>query len=307
MREEQVFNLLPGSLQTLIEGERLRLSEIQEIRLRAGKPLLLLCRGEERMPGERGGKFHTVTKEEVGEVLKRASHHSLYAFEEEMRQGFITVSGGHRVGMAGQAILEGGKIRNLRYIASVNIRMAHEVMGCADSIFPYISHHQEVLHTLLISPPGCGKTTMLRDIVRQVSDGNRYVKPRTVGVVDERSEIAGCYLGVPQNNLGIRTDVLDACPKAEGMLMMIRSMRPEVLAADEIGQAEDVQAIAYAMHCGCRMIATAHGDSMEDINKKPVLSELIREKRFGRYVILKKRGNVKHIFDREGRALYDAG
>lgn len=307
MREEQVLNILPGSLRALIEGERFRFSEIQEIRLRAGKPLLLLCRGEERLPGGMGGKHRTVTKEEVGEVLKRASHHSLYAFEEEMRQGFITVSGGHRVGMAGQAIMEGGKIKNLRYIASVNIRMAHEVLGCADSIFPYISHHQEVYHTLLISPPGCGKTTVLRDIVRQVSDGNQYVKPRTVGVVDERSEIAGCYLGVPQNNLGIRTDVLDACPKAEGMLMMIRSMRPEVLAADEIGQAEDVHAISYAMHCGCRMIATAHGDSMEDLKRKPVLSELIREKRFGRYVVLKNRGEIKSISDGEGRELYDAG
>lgn len=307
MREEQVLTILPERLRTRIEQETPGFSNVQEIRLRAGKPLLLLCCGEERMPGDGRGEWCIVSKEEVEEVLRQASHHSLYAFEEEMRQGFITVSGGHRVGVAGQAIVEKGRIRNLRHIASVNIRMSHEVLGCADSIFPYISHHREVYHTLFISPPGCGKTTVLRDAIRQISDGNKYVKPRTVGVVDERSEIAGCYLGVPQNNLGIRTDVLDACPKADGMLMLIRSMRPEVLAADEIGQAEDVQAISYAMHCGCKMIATAHGGSVEELRRKPILSELIREKKFGRYVVLKNKGQLKNVLDEEGRVLYDSG
>ena len=125
----------------------------------------------------------------------------------------------------------------------------------------------------------------------------------TVGVVDERSEIAGCYHGIPQNDLGIRTDVLDACPKAEGMLMMIRSMRPQVLAVDEIGEAEDVQAISYAMHCGCRMLATAHAESMEELKRKPVFSRIIEEKRFERYVILKNRGEIEAVFDGDGRVM----
>lgn len=207
------------------------------------------------------------------------------------------------MGIAGQAIVDKGEIRNLRYIASVNIRMSHEILGCADGLFPAITCHRRLLHTLLVSPPGCGKTTLLRDIIRQVSDGNSYVKAATVGVVDERSEIAGCYYGVPQNHLGMRTDVLDGCPKAEGMIMMIRSMRPEVLAVDEIGEPEDVQAISYSMHCGLRMIATAHGESMEELKRKPVFSKMIEEKRFERYVFLEKQGKIQSIFDAAGRVI----
>lgn len=278
---------------------------LQEIRMRAGKPLIFMYRGEELIPKKdgNGGAGYIVSKEEIEELLERVSSYSLYAFEEEMKQGFITVGGGHRVGMAGQTVIEGGKVKNLRYITSVNIRMSHEIPGCADKVFPLITRCQRPLHTLLVSPPGCGKTTILRDMIRQISNGNSYTKAMTVGVVDERSEIAGAFCGIPQNDLGIRTDVMDACPKAEGMLMMIRSMRPQVLAVDEIGEAEDVQAVAYAMHCGCKMLATAHAESMEELAGKPVFSRMIEERRFDRYVILKKRGELEAVFDSGGRVM----
>ena len=132
------------------------------------------------------------------------------------------------MGLSGQAIMENGKVKNLKYISSINVRMSHEILGCADGLLPYVTFHRRLYHTLLVSPPGCGKTTLLRDLIRQISEGNEFIKGMSVGVVDERSEIAGCYRGVAQNHLGIRTDVLDGCPKAEGMIMLIRCV-PKLL------------------------------------------------------------------------------
>ena len=148
---------------------------------------------------------------------------------------------------------------------------------------------------------------MLRDLIRQISDGTRLLAGRTVGVVDERSEIGGCYRGVAQNRLGRRTDILDGCPKAEGMMMLIRSMGPEVIAVDEIGKAEDVHAIEYAIHCGCRILATVHGASMEELRQKPLFHQLIRRGCFERYVLLgnqPKAGQVLGIYDERGSLLY---
>ena len=136
------------------------------------------------------------------------------------------------MGIAGKVILEDDQIKNMQYISSMNVRVSHEVVGCADSVLPYITRNREVCHTLIISPPRCGKTTLIRDLIRQISDGNGYVKGCTVGVVDERSELGGCYLGIAQNDMGMRTDILDGCPKAEGMILLIRSMAPRVLAVD---------------------------------------------------------------------------
>ena len=303
MQEKTIFHILPLNIRKLIREEHIDLGRLQEIRLRVEKPLLLMYEGVERIPRYSDNKTHIVSKEEINTVMEYVSNYSLYAFEEEMRQGFITVDGGHRVGITGQVIVEHGSVRNIRYISSLNIRISHEIPGCSDSVFPFITDSQGMLHTLLISPPGCGKTTMMRDIIRQVSDGNEYINGMTVGVVDERSEIAGCYCCIPQNDMGIRTDVLDCCPKAEGMIMMIRSMRPDVLAVDEIGEPEDVQAVSYAMHCGVKMLATAHGESMEELKRKPVFSEMIREERFERYVFLKNRGQIDKVYDSGGSVI----
>ncbi len=301
-RKRQLVQVLAKSIVQCLEAERLSFDEIQEIKLRTGKPLIVIYKGEEKM-----WKDVVITKEEMKETIEYISNYSLYAYEHELKQGFITIEGGHRVGMAGQVIMEAGKVKNLKYISSINLRISHEVKNCADKIFPYITYNKQMYHTLLVSPPRCGKTTLLRDIIRQVSDGNSWVKGCTVGVVDERSELGGCYLGNPQNDMGVRTDILDRCPKAEGMIMLIRSMAPQVLAVDEIGAQEDIHAIEYAMHCGCKMLATAHGYSMEEIQRKPIFEKLIREKRFERYVILSNRnqlGGIEAVYGEDGDLIY---
>ena len=306
-QKKQIIRVLSESVQKIIEQERMDFSELQEIRLRIGQPVTVLYQNEELILPTMYSEKKRLGKQEMKETIEHISNYSLYAYEHELKQGFITIEGGHRVGMAGQVIMEGGKIKNMKYISSINIRVSHEVLDCANKIFPYTTYNKQMYHTLIISPPRCGKTTLLRDVIRQISDGNRWIKGCTVGVVDERSELGGCYLGVIQNNLGMRTDILDRCPKADGMIMLIRSMAPQVVAVDEIGAKEDVHAIEYAMHCGCKMLATAHGDSMEEICKKPIFEKLIREKRFERYVILSNRyrlGGIEAVYDENGDLIY---
>ena len=306
-QKKQIIRVLSESVQKIIEQERMDFSELQEIRLRIGQPVTVLYQNEELILPTMYSEKKRLGKQEMKETIEHISNYSLYVYEHELKQGFITIEGGHRVGMAGQVIMEGGKIKNMKYISSINIRVSHEVLDCANKIFPYITYNKQMYHTLIISPPRCGKTTLLRDVIRQISDGNRWIKGCTVGVVDERSELGGCYLGVIQNNLGMRTDILDRCPKADGMIMLIRSMAPQVVAVDEIGAKEDVHAIEYAMHCGCKMLATAHGDSMEEICKKPIFEKLIREKRFERYVILSNRyrlGGIEAVYDENGDLIY---
>lgn len=298
MKYKQIMNILPNEVRKVVFQENIRFDYLQEIRLRVNSPIILFCNGKEQVMSLNG------SERIIKETLDYVSNYSLYAYENELKQGFITIEGGHRVGMVGQVLVDHGRVKNLKYISSLNIRVSHEVVGCADKLFPCITHNKQIYHTLIISPPRCGKTTLLRDMIRQISDGNDWVSGCTVGVVDERSELAGCYQGIPQNHMGMRTDVLDGCPKAEGMLMLIRSMAPQVIAVDEIGAPEEIQAIKYAMHCGCKMIATVHGESLDEIKRKPLFEKIIREQCFDRYVILKNEkrvGDIAGIYDKYGK------
>lgn len=275
--------------------------QVQEIRIRAGRPIFI------RMNGEEIQMNRYADQRLIRELLELFANHSLYAYEEEIRQGFLTIEGGHRVGISGKIVLDGAEIRTIKDISGLNIRLAHEWKGCAEPILPWLYQDGKIQNTIFISPPGGGKTTVLRDVIRLVSDGNSYSDGKTVSVVDERSEIGACLRGIPQCDLGKRTDILDGCPKALGMTMMIRSMGPEVLAVDEIGTREDYRALRDALRSGVRILATAHGDSFEDIRKKRIFSEMLEEGMFERYVVL---GNIPHpgtvtgVYDEQFQELY---
>ncbi len=312
-KKDEILKLLSGRVRTLFSDMHLHYECLQEIRLRVNAPLMLICAGKEFFVSDYGQLIHNnknayiVTLQDMKETLEYISNFSLYAYEDEIRQGFITVYGGHRIGVAGKVILDGERIKSIQHISFLNIRVSHEIRGCGNKMIPYLYKGEEICHTLIISPPCCGKTTMLRDVIRLLSNGDNDREGICVGLIDERSEIAACYRGIPQNDVGMRTDVLDCCPKAEGMLMMIRSMSPRLIAVDEIGKKEDIDAIAYVMNCGCKMLATVHGSSLEDIRYKPVLRRLIEDKMFARYVILhsgKSPGVIEGIYDEDGQTLY---
>lgn len=297
------------------EAAAVSAENLEEIRMRAGSPLLLSYRRGERFWDAASGTLtacmeagYRVSSTDIQEVVTRMSNYSLYAFEEEVRGGFLTIAGGHRVGIAGHVVCETGNVRTIRPISSLNIRIAKEKKGCADAVLPKIRRRSAICNTLIISAPGVGKTTLLRDCIRQLSYGTKEQPGLRVGVVDERSELASCYMGQPQNDLGPRTDVLDGCPKPEGMRLLLRSMSPQVLAVDELGSMADYEAVEYALHCGCCLIGTMHGESLEELKKKPHLFRWLNEGFFERYVFLQKQADGTRsvqIYDERQCLIYD--
>ncbi|SFB20307.1 stage III sporulation protein AA [Cohnella sp. OV330] len=302
-----LLELFPAGLRGRLEKlPETLLQSLEEIRVREGRPLEIGFGGGSAFVCPQGkavtdsAEAYRPTREDCRALLERVTNHSLYAVEEELRRGYVTVAGGHRIGLAGRTVLEGGHVRHLRDVASFNIRIARARAGCAAGLLPELLDPvaRTVRHTLIVSAPQQGKTTLLRDLARSISAGQWYHPQaqrwggRKVGVVDERSEIAACDRGVPAFDLGPRTDVLDACPKAEGLMMLVRSMSPEVVVADEIGRPEDAYALKEALHAGVRVVATAHALDLRDVFARPVLAELAAEGMFGAYVLLSRSGGV---------------
>ena len=263
-----------------------KFEKLSEIRLRADKPMLFKI-GKTEL----SNKYHP-TSDDIYETMERISRHSFYAYEAELSMGYITLPGGHRVGVAGQVAMEGGAVKAWKYISAINIRIAHSIAGCANNILPYLTTENGFMHTMIIAPPGCGKTTLLRDIVRQISDGGL-----TVGLVDERSEVAGCFRGVPQNDVGIRTDVLDGCPKEIAMGMLLRAMSPDVIAVDELGGKEDARAVDAVINAGVKLLCTVHGNDVAEAKENPALSKLLGRGIFERFVVLGAGCKVMGVFN----------
>ncbi|WP_369902663.1 stage III sporulation protein AA [Bacillus manliponensis] len=297
---KEVLEILPRYMKEMIEHSEYY-HDLEEIRIRIGRPIECIARGEAHF-------LHHIVKAEDGTyLLNKLSQFSIYTMEEELRRGYVTLRGGHRVGLAGKVVTEHGAVKIIRDVSSFNFRIARQKIGIAHPLLPYL-YDKRWLNTMIIGPPQTGKTTLLRDVSRCMSAGVTAARIPSckVGIVDERSEIAGCVKGVPQYEFGSRVDVLDACPKAEGMMMMIRSMSPDVLIVDEIGRQEDSEAIMEAVHAGVQLFISAHGYSYEDIIKRPSLQPLLKLGVFERFVELSKAkgpGTVMQIKDMYGKPL----
>lgn len=304
---KEIFSCCPPSLW----------EEAEEIRLRLERPLAVYGRRGTLFFDSRGAvckseaAYHP-NRRDLEQALQCVSSSSLYAFEEELRQGYLTLPGGHRIGLCGRAVLERGRVSTLKNITSLNYRLAREVPGAAHPYVTYFLHRLEkrVCQTLIVSPPRGGKTTFLRDLARCLSDGLPELGQTgfQVALVDERSEIAGSFRGLPQLQVGRCTDVLDGCPKAEGMMMLLRSMAPQVIVTDEVGREEDGRAIEEVLHAGVSIVTTAHGNNLEELARRPGLARLLKMQVFERMVLLSRSngvGTVELIQDpRNGRKYY---
>ena len=309
MRLELLFPIhLRETMKNVVE-----LPDLEEIRVRIGQPLFVCTGKMELILVKNGGQIerrvlvdgratniyedaYRITEQDLLEMQNYISNYSLYAWQEELRNGFLTIQGGHRIGLAGGTTNQNGRISGISYLTFFNIRVAHEKVGCAEKMLPYIQgdktdRQQRINNTLIISPPGAGKTTLLRDCIRSFSYGIGTGHGIKIGLVDERSEIAASYHGIPQNDVGPRTDVLDGCNKPEGIQMLLRTMSPEVIAVDELGTEEDFKAVEQAAYSGCKVIGTVHAGTMKELLEKPNLKKWCEKDLFERFVFIEKGEN----------------
>ena len=261
----------------------------EELRLRAGRPMTAVYpEGEEPVPGAET----PVTRGDLELVLEIATRASIHTAQAQISNGFFTVAGGHRIGICGSGVVQDNQVRNLRQISSLAIRVARDVPGAAQSVLDKLWRDGALQSTLLVSPPGGGKTTLLRDMIRRISDGDGCPSLR-VGVADERGELAAMRDGLPQFPIGRRTDVMDGCPKEKALLMLLRGLNPQVLAADEITAPEDCRALELAANCGVTLLCTAHGTGLEDLNTRPLYRNLLERQIFRRLVVIRRAGRKR--------------
>lgn len=269
-------NIYNAIQEKVINNKTLKIEEkIEEIRIRINRPIILKLRNQDICIN------YIVTEKDIMQTLEKLCENSLYAYKKQIAEGYITVKGGHRVGITGTGVVEEEKIINIKYISSLNFRIAREVKGCSKNILKEIINQKDntIYNTIIVAPPGKGKTTMLRDVVRNISNGIQELSftGKNCGLIDERGEIAACYRGIPQKDVGIRTDIIENVSKEKGIMMLIRSMAPEVIACDEIGSSQDVQAIEKAVISGVKGIFTMHGKSIDDVKNNKEINKLLEK------------------------------
>lgn len=300
---DEIIRLFPETIQkSFIRKLNDNWHHLQEIRIRLDKPIELIFDEQTEWI-----KNMCPTRKDTMYILNQLSEFSLYRMEDELRQGFITIEGGHRVGIAGKVNTIGGEVKAIQHITFMNIRVAKEKIGVAHPFMPFIYNGGKYDNTLLVGAPQTGKTTIIRDMARLIASDQGNTSGKKVGIVDERSEISGSIKGVPQHTLGLRTDVMDACPKAEGMMMMIRSMSPEVLIIDEIGSKKDVTALMEAINAGVTVICSIHAQTLEELRKRPSIQPLFANNVFKRFILLErglKPGKVKAIYNENEENIY---
>ena len=316
---DEIVNSLSINLREKIKKISMDNINIEEIRLRSQKPLILNANSKDYFYNLNSNKLdakmdnpYIVSKEDVEQTFQIICKYSIHSFMDDIKKGFITLRGGHRVGLVGKVIIEDGQVKNIKHISSLNIRVFREIIGCSNKILPHIiKGDNQVNNTLIISPPQCGKTTLIRDIVRNLSNGNKEYefKGIKVALIDERNEISGSYLGSPQMDVGIRTDIIETCPKNLGIMMLLRSMSPNLIVTDEIGSIDEIKALYTALNGGVSLITTVHGDSIEDIRNWKELSQLIEKDLFKKVIILSAKkgpGTIEKIYDLEEKRWYFA-
>lgn len=284
---------------------------LEEIRVRIGWPVELIYGNHNEWLGNYDSM---IDRKCLDEMLNYITGYSIYAMDEEIKQGYITFSGGHRIGITGHATYEtlrdskDLRITSIVDIGGLNIRIAHERKGCAKRIVPYLRKGEGIYNTLIFAAPGVGKTTYLRDIIRILSEGDEGHSGLKISVIDERSEIAACVDGKPQNDLGKRTDVLDACPKELGMKMVLRTMSPDVIAVDELGKENEFMLLEQMQCSGVKLLGSIHAGDMDEVLRNPMIRSAIKSGSIERLVELRKLHNGYRtfcIYDANGKLMVD--